>query len=736
MSCTKTSRQPSQRQNHFSERRKRRAKRAPAQTRQRRGSGPSSAMARPTSAGAMERESAVGSAAGSRAGGMRSRGYSSRPPGRKREVTAEARRTRSTEEEEPWIASFCSSELRALRASAVSLGTRTSTQSRRTPLRGEALEELLRRAELGLVTVLLGPLPRRARRRGTARGLAPAHELRRKGLGAGPHVHEGPVHARVDQLAAAVGRARDHGQARGEGLERRVRERVVARRQDVHVRGGVQLLGRERAADEARPPREPERGRAGLEARAGRVEAGHDQARLRARGEHLREGLQHEVEPLARVARAEEQHRALAGREAELAPLRRPGARAQARVEAREVDAVVDHGHALAREPVACLDVAPHHRGVRDHVRLGPRERALLDPHRQGVLPGAAPEPAVAWRQRGAVRELEVRALAAAAEAQHVLGPGAPEPDHEVVGGTREVALDRVREAPRAPGPAQREPVQALEAHARVRRRRVRAAHHRDLVPARGEEPGQAVQVALRTAALRVAQVRQGEAHAATMPRERRGVPPGARVWHAHPAASMTLRALSIAHVDAERGFAGGEEQVFLLVQGLRARGHRNVLLAPPGSAAAREAARLGLETSAVPMRSDLDLPAVPRLQRALRAAGVDLVHLHTARATWLGGLAARREGLVALTTRRQDRPLARSWRTRLVYGRLVQRAVAISPAVAAHLAAGGVERARLVTIPSAVDPARLASTRPRATVRAELGLHPQDFVVLTLAAL
>ena len=29
-----------------------------------------------------------------------------------------------------------------------------------------------------------------------------------------------------------------------------------------------------------------------------------------------------------------------------------------------------------------------------------------------------------------------------------------------------------------------------------------------------------------------------------------------------------------IAHVDAEKGFSGGEEQVFLLVEALRRRGH------------------------------------------------------------------------------------------------------------------------------------------------------------------
>jgi glycosyltransferase involved in cell wall biosynthesis len=198
----------------------------------------------------------------------------------------------------------------------------------------------------------------------------------------------------------------------------------------------------------------------------------------------------------------------------------------------------------------------------------------------------------------------------------------------------------------------------------------------------------------------------------------------------------MSAAALAIAHVDAELGFSGGEVQVFLLMEGLRARGHRNVLIAPPGSEGEREACRRGFEVHAVSMRNDLDLPAVLRLRHTLVRTGVELVHLHTARATWLGGLAARWAGLAAITTRRQDRRVGRSARTRLVYGRLVRRAVAISPAVAACLVRGGVERARLTTIASAVDPAELAPAKSRAAVRAELGLGSGDFVVLTLAAL
>ncbi|HEX6885577.1 MAG TPA: glycosyltransferase family 4 protein [Planctomycetota bacterium] len=193
-------------------------------------------------------------------------------------------------------------------------------------------------------------------------------------------------------------------------------------------------------------------------------------------------------------------------------------------------------------------------------------------------------------------------------------------------------------------------------------------------------------------------------------------------------------RPLSIAHVDAEPAFSGGEVQVFLLIEGLGRRGHRNVLIAPPGSASEREGRARGLEVHAVPMRSDLDLPAVVRLRRALAGARVDLVHLHTGRATWLGAWAARWARRPAVSTRRQDRPVARSARTRLLYGRLLARTVAISPAVAECLRLGGVRAPQVIA--SSVDPAALRPRRARADVRAELGLAPEDFVVLTLCAL
>ncbi len=193
---------------------------------------------------------------------------------------------------------------------------------------------------------------------------------------------------------------------------------------------------------------------------------------------------------------------------------------------------------------------------------------------------------------------------------------------------------------------------------------------------------------------------------------------------------------LTICHVDAERKFSGGEVQVFLLMHGLRARGHRSILIAPAGSAAALRARRDGFDVREVGMRSDLDFVSVLRCTRVLREIRPDLLHAHTARAVWIGGLAARRAEVPAIVTRRMDRELRPGWRTRLVYERLTRGVAAISESVAGALLEGGVPRERICVIHSSIDPAAYLPARTRAEVRAELGVSDSEVVVLTLGAL
>lgn len=195
-------------------------------------------------------------------------------------------------------------------------------------------------------------------------------------------------------------------------------------------------------------------------------------------------------------------------------------------------------------------------------------------------------------------------------------------------------------------------------------------------------------------------------------------------------------RPITVAHVTGETGFSGGEVQVFLLLEGLRKLHHNNVLVCPQDSASQVEAERRGIDVRAIPFRHEWSPPSYRSLCNALREIRPDIVHLHTGRADWLGGLATWKLGLPAITTRRMDRPIKRNLRTRIVYGACVERAIAISHSVGRQLVAAGVPEAMTRVVHSAVDSNALHPVRGRDATRAEFGVAPDTVCLLAVAAL
>lgn len=193
---------------------------------------------------------------------------------------------------------------------------------------------------------------------------------------------------------------------------------------------------------------------------------------------------------------------------------------------------------------------------------------------------------------------------------------------------------------------------------------------------------------------------------------------------------------LSVAGVDPERNFAGGETQVLGLTLELRAMGHRAELLCDPAGELWRRAQAAGVVCHPMVIRNALDLAAAAALRRRLRDGRYDVVHFHTSRAhamaPWVRGLTR-----AAVVTRRMDyvpNRLFAPW----LYGRAVDGVAAISTSVADALMRAGVARARITLIPSGVDCAhfRPPSADERAHARAALGLGDTDLAVGAVGAL
>jgi L-malate glycosyltransferase len=181
---------------------------------------------------------------------------------------------------------------------------------------------------------------------------------------------------------------------------------------------------------------------------------------------------------------------------------------------------------------------------------------------------------------------------------------------------------------------------------------------------------------------------------------------------------------LSIAHVDTELTFRGGQEALLQLALGLRERGHRQVILTPSGSVLSGKARNAGLSTA-----------SLAKFRIALDDFASRIVHAHSGRAVniaWLRGI-GKKAKIVA--TRHVAFEPRHGLIHRLKYTLLCDRLIAVSGAARDALVESGVSPERISVIPTGVRIPPLPTEAERNAARKRWGLEPHHFAVGHLGA-
>ena len=190
-------------------------------------------------------------------------------------------------------------------------------------------------------------------------------------------------------------------------------------------------------------------------------------------------------------------------------------------------------------------------------------------------------------------------------------------------------------------------------------------------------------------------------------------------------------------HIDTARTWRGGQNQVLVTVLGLRALGHRTMLVAHPHGEL-RQRAREGLDLIPLAPRMEMDLSAAWRLSRLLKQLKPDIVHAHDPHGVAMAGLALSMSTQLAkpplVASRRVDFHLRQGAMSRWKY-RQVDCFICASEAIRQMLVSDGVPAARTVTVHEGIDLERVASA-PAARLHEELFLPHQAPVVGNVAAL
>ncbi len=190
-------------------------------------------------------------------------------------------------------------------------------------------------------------------------------------------------------------------------------------------------------------------------------------------------------------------------------------------------------------------------------------------------------------------------------------------------------------------------------------------------------------------------------------------------------------------HIDTARTWRGGQNQVLLTVLGLRALGHRTLLVAHPAGEL-RQRAREGLDLLPLTPRTEMDLGAAWRLARVITKERPDIVHAHDPHGVAMAALALsmstqpRVPPLVA--ARRVDFHLKGNALSRWKY-RQVSCFICASEFIRRMLVGDGVPEQRTVTVHEGIDVARVDAAPP-ANLHAEFWLPHDAPVVGNVAAL
>ncbi|MFO7596285.1 MAG: glycosyltransferase [Desulfocurvibacter africanus] len=165
---------------------------------------------------------------------------------------------------------------------------------------------------------------------------------------------------------------------------------------------------------------------------------------------------------------------------------------------------------------------------------------------------------------------------------------------------------------------------------------------------------------------------------------------------------------MDILHLDLGKDLRGGQRQVLYLCAQLKEEGSFRPIIAAPGFAPLlREARAAGLDVLPLSGRREWDPRTIGTLWRFVRARRAPvIVHTHDAKSATLGALLKALCGsrVRLVHTRRVSYPLSGAL-SRLKY-RLADAVVGVSAETVDVLAACGVDRERMRTIHSGIDPA------------------------------
>ena len=192
-------------------------------------------------------------------------------------------------------------------------------------------------------------------------------------------------------------------------------------------------------------------------------------------------------------------------------------------------------------------------------------------------------------------------------------------------------------------------------------------------------------------------------------------------------------------HINTARGWRGGEQQSFYLINGLIERGHVAEAVCQPGEEYAKRLKAAGVTVHEIRMRGEWDLWAARRIGRVMGRGGFDVCHMHTAHAHMMGVMGSwfTRNKPARIVSRRVDFSLHKApfGLSKIKYMLGVDRFITTSEFIRQVMIDDGIDGAKITAVHSCQDPARFEGVEV-GDLKVELGIPPDAPVLGNVSAL
>jgi glycosyltransferase involved in cell wall biosynthesis len=195
---------------------------------------------------------------------------------------------------------------------------------------------------------------------------------------------------------------------------------------------------------------------------------------------------------------------------------------------------------------------------------------------------------------------------------------------------------------------------------------------------------------------------------------------------------------MKILHINTERTWRGGEQQVFSLIKGVLERNILSHLVCQPNSPMATKAEAAGIDIFPIAMHGEADLAAALGIRRLNRKFCYDIIHSHTSHAHTLAFLSSIGVRVQRLVTRRVDFSIFRHSFLKLSgikYRYMADYYIAISRKIKEVLVSDGIPAERIFVVHSGIDPDRFVNESSEHLI-SEFGIKSDEKIVINVAHL